>query len=657
LELARDLALLGAESTVAASADDVVRADQGWAVHGDRWQELGERMRRHEWEPGRLRQWLCEGLGLGVRGYWLVALCAAVEVYAEAAAAVSIVAEDERVHLVTPLSFARLLRAATEVPLAEGLAEAVEGGPAGRLGLLEVLEPVPGRPLSNRALRLAPAELTALLTNVRAVGTRHSLAAQREPPAAGFAFDEGLVRGAAALLDERGVLCIRSPSPRSARQLALDLASANQTAALFVTARDELPPAAALARLRDGLPVLDLTNCGPAGAPVACLPGLAEVVPRLVVLVPEQASPGDLPTVAVEKLEPAECQRVWAQAVRDAETATGLARQFRVNVPEVRQAVREAAYAQEVAGGGRAEPDAETVASHVRLQGARRMGRLVTLLRSGARLDDLVVPPALRCQLADILAWYRCSGRVYGEMAMDSRNPLGRGLTCLFSGPPGTGKTFAAQCLANGMGLNLYRVDLSQVVSKYIGETEKALATVFEEAEAGHGVLLFDEADALFGKRSEVKDAHDRYANIEVGYLLQRLELFEGVTILATNLRSNLDPAFLRRIRFLLEFPMPDAAMRRRLWEQSLPGPKFRADDLALELFVARFRLSGGSIHNIGLAAAHLAAATPSGRVTTGQLVRATYRELEKAGQGRSPAEFGPLAEHLGEVTQCSAWS
>jgi SpoVK/Ycf46/Vps4 family AAA+-type ATPase len=275
------------------------------------------------------------------------------------------------------------------------------------------------------------------------------------------------------------------------------------------------------------------------------------------------------------------------------------------------------------------------------------MGRLVSHIRSEAVLGDLVVPNHLREQLADILDWQRHSPRVFGEMELGRRSPLGRGLTCLFSGSPGTGKTFAAQCVANELGLNLYRIDLSQVVSKYIGETEKALSTVFDEAESGHGVLLFDEADALFGRRSEVKDAHDRYANIEVGYLLQRLEAFDGIAILASNLRSNMDPAFVRRMRFMLDFPMPDAAMRRQLWEQSLPAQRFRSDDVDLTFFVDRFRLSGGSIQNISLAAAHMAAASPAGRLRLAHLVRATYRELEKSGQTRDRASFGALAEYL----------
>ncbi len=197
------------------------------------------------------------------------------------------------------------------------------------------------------------------------------------------------------------------------------------------------------------------------------------------------------------------------------------------------------------------------------------------------------------------------------------------------------------------LGLNLYRIDLSQVVSKYIGETEKALAQVFDEVEAGHGLLLFDEADALFGRRSEVKDAHDRYANIEVGYLLQRLESYEGIAVLTTNLQGNMDAAFVRRLRFILHFPAPDRDLRRELWERSLPGTEWRAEDLELDALADRFQLNGGAIHNIGLAAAHLAAATSSGRVTTAHVVRATQRELQKTGRPADSVAFGPLGALL----------
>jgi SpoVK/Ycf46/Vps4 family AAA+-type ATPase len=275
------------------------------------------------------------------------------------------------------------------------------------------------------------------------------------------------------------------------------------------------------------------------------------------------------------------------------------------------------------------------------------MGRHVAVVTSTARLRDLVVPPPLVQQLDEIIAWHHSSHRVRWEMQLGAGDPIGTGLTCLFSGKSGTGKTFAARCLANELGLNLYRIDLSQVVSKYIGETEKALAQIFDEVEAGHGLLLFDEADALFGRRSEVKDAHDRYANIEVGYLLQRLEVYDGLAVLTTNLQGNMDAAFVRRLRFILQFPAPDRDLRRLLWEQSLPTERWRADELQLDLLADRFQLSGGAIHNIGLAAAHLAAATPSGRITVRHLARATQRELQKSGRPADVAALGQLVEAM----------
>ena len=165
--------------------------------------------------------------------------------------------------------------------------------------------------------------------------------------------------------------------------------------------------------------------------------------------------------------------------------------------------------------------------------------------------------------------------------------------------------------------------------------------------EAGHGLLLFDEADALFGRRSEVKDAHDRYANIEVGYLLQRLEAYDGIAVLTTNLQGNMDAAFVRRLRFILQFPAPDRDLRRQLWDRSLPAAPWRAADLDLEPLADRFQLTGGAIHNIGLAAAHLAAATPEATVTLAHVVRATRRELQKTGRPADAAAFGPLAPHL----------
>ncbi len=184
----------------------------------------------------------------------------------------------------------------------------------------------------------------------------------------------------------------------------------------------------------------------------------------------------------------------------------------------------------------------------------------------------------------------------------------GRGITALFAGDSGTGKTLSAEVIAGELGLELYVIDLSTVVDKYIGETEKNLDRIFAEADRVNGVLLFDEADAIFGKRSEVRDARDRYANVEVAYLLQRMERFDGLAVLTTNLRANLDEAFTRRIDVIVDFPMPEEDDRMRLWRLHLPPEVPQADDLDLRFMADRFRLSGGNIRNICVTAAFFAA-------------------------------------------------
>lgn len=260
--------------------------------------------------------------------------------------------------------------------------------------------------------------------------------------------------------------------------------------------------------------------------------------------------------------------------------------------------------------------------------------------------DDLVIPPDIRADLDMAVAWGQQRYRVLHEWQMGARIHTGSGLTCLFAGPPGTGKTMAAQVIARELGLDIYRIDLSQVVDKYIGETEKNLALLFEEADASNIVLFFDEADALFGKRTSVKDAHDRYANVETGFLLQRLEAHDGVVILATNLRRNMDEAFTRRLQIIVEFPMPEAADRLRLWQRHLPGPDHLAADLDLDLLANSFPLSGGEIKNAVLTAAFCAADEDSD-LAMRHLVVGTWRELQKAGRLLDPGHFGPWADHV----------
>ena len=262
-----------------------------------------------------------------------------------------------------------------------------------------------------------------------------------------------------------------------------------------------------------------------------------------------------------------------------------------------------------------------------RRQARPALDGLAERIESAAEWEDLVLPAEQSGILRDIERHVRCRGVVYDCWGFAARSERGLGIAALFAGPSGTGKTLAAEVLAAALRLDLYRVDLSQVVSKYIGETEKNLRRVFDAAESGGAVLLFDEADALFGKRSEVKDSHDRYANIEVSYLLQRMENYGGLAILTTNMKEALDRAFLRRLRFVVQFPYPDPAERERIWRRIFPRPTpLDALDYAR---LAQLNIPGGNIRNIALTAAFLAA--DDGRcVTMRHVAAAARREYAK---------------------------
>lgn len=267
-----------------------------------------------------------------------------------------------------------------------------------------------------------------------------------------------------------------------------------------------------------------------------------------------------------------------------------------------------------------------------RAQATPKLDQLARRIAPKYTWPDIVLPEDQIEQLHEMCQQARHRHIVYGEWGFARKLSLGKGLNTLFSGPPGTGKTMAAEVIANELQLDLYQIDLSQVVSKYIGETEKNLFRIFEEAQSSNAILFFDEADALFGKRSEVKDAHDRYANIEIGYLLQKMEEYEGVAILATNLRQNLDEAFVRRMQFIVEFPFPDEERRRRIWQVTFPKETPVAPEVDFTLLAREIKLAGGNIKNIGLAAAFYAAS--DGRlVTTHHVARAARREFQKLGR------------------------
>jgi hypothetical protein len=275
-----------------------------------------------------------------------------------------------------------------------------------------------------------------------------------------------------------------------------------------------------------------------------------------------------------------------------------------------------------------------------RAQNAAGLERLARRIEPAVWWQDLVLPADTFVQLKELAARAKYRERVLDEWGMRQGGPRGGGITALFAGESGTGKTMSAEVLAAELGLDLYTIDLATVVDKYIGETEKNLERIFSEAEGVNGVLFFDEADALFGKRSEVKDAHDRYANIETAYLLQRMETFEGMAILATNLRANLDEAFTRRLDVIVDFPMPDEDHRRRLWDKCL-GPAVPKDsDLDLDFLAHQFELSGGNIRNICVTAAYLAVDADRA-MSMEDLVRGVQREYRKLGRLCVEAEFG----------------
>ncbi len=278
-----------------------------------------------------------------------------------------------------------------------------------------------------------------------------------------------------------------------------------------------------------------------------------------------------------------------------------------------------------------------------RLNSNRALATLAQKISPRFTWNDIVLPDDRIAQLREICNHIKYRNRVFNEWGFEEKLASSKGLTFLFAGPSGTGKTMAAGIIANELGLDLYKIDLSLVISKFIGETEKNLARIFNEAETANAILFFDEADSLFGKRSDVKDSHDRYANIEVGYLLQRIEEYEGIAILATNFRRNMDEAFVRRLQFTVDFPLPTEADRHRMWMAILPEHTPRDPALDLGSMARRYNLTGGNIRNVALAAAFLAA-DDGDIVRMNHLISATRREYQKMGKLVGDGQFTQLA-------------
>ncbi|CAN5311199.1 ATP-binding protein [soil metagenome] len=408
-------------------------------------------------------------------------------------------------------------------------------------------------------------------------------------------------------------------------------------------------------RLNDQIPLIDVSQL-PADQAVRALrsaaTSFAEWQFHLAFVTCDAAPPvrDGFTVIELAPLDAAERAEGWRRALAEHDLSfddlqlSSVASVFPLSAGQIGAAASAAAVATQRANAGSSHLELSTWRAACRGRGNHRLDRMAQRLPTVHDWSDLVLPPDQHAQLHELASAAETREQVLERWSFGQKVSPSAGVSALFFGPSGTGKTMAAGVLANHLGMDLFRIDLSRVVSKYIGETEKNLESLFNEAKRAHAVLFFDEADALFGKRSEVKDAHDRYANIEVAYLLQRMEMHEGITVLATNLKKNLDEAFLRRLQFSVEFPHPSARQRREIWRKVWPAAAPLAADLDLDFVASNLELSGGQIKNIALKAAYLAASDGTD-ISMSHLIAAVRREHQKLGRLTVEDSFGPYRE------------
>jgi hypothetical protein len=471
----------------------------------------------------------------------------------------------------------------------------------------------------------------------------HALLAWREPPALMAAPHAALADRLAAALSEAitpPIVHVSGDDPDGQEDVAAAIAG-RLGLPLYVLRGGDLPSSTveveALATLCERemrlLGGALLVQCAgdPPPAPLAAFADRMAAPTFVAAREPLQPRTRPVLSHAVDRPQPHEQKRLWLEALERSGarfslngTLDAVAAQFRLS------AARIAAVAESVARDGAEEEVPAALWEACRASRRERLDDLAERMTATASWDDLVLPESSLAALRQIAAHVRQRVRVHDDWGFAGRGRRGTGVTALFCGESGTGKTLAAEVLAAELGLDLYRIDLSSVVSKYIGETEKNLKRVFDSAEDGGALLLFDEADALFGKRSEVKDSHDRYANIEVSYLLQRMDSYRGLAVLTTNMKTALDRAFQRRLRFIVAFPFPDADLREAIWRRVFPA----AAPLGVLDFrrLARLSVPGGNIRNIALNAAFLAAdaSAPVGMDHLLAAAQAEHAKLER---------------------------
>ncbi|MGH3886879.1 MAG: ATP-binding protein [Pseudonocardiaceae bacterium] len=521
---------------------------------------------------------------------------------------------------------------------------------AGRLMVVDD----PDRPLLSRALRVPDRVAAHLLGDDRPDPALADILAPL-PPAVSVDSGGTLVGG---LTGRVGLLYLRERSGAGAAASACAAARSVGRRPFVLDLRWLADRAQALDLVAVAVREARLTGSVLVGAPADSLVEHGDVIRALsssaatVVLagtVPWDPLWSSTPPLLIEVFTPTAEQRsaLWRECL-DGQLAPELdpgaaTAQFVLSPEQVAQAARAA----RLQADARGSPVTQADLGHgARAQNTIGLARLARRIEPAVSWVDLVLPEHTAAQLREIAVRARHRSRVLDEWSMRPGGGRGRGVTALFAGDSGTGKTMSAEVIAADLDLDLYAVDLSSVIDKYVGETEKNLERIFTEAAGVNAVLLFDEADAIFGKRSEVRDAHDRYANIESAYLLQRMESFDGLAILATNLRANLDEALTRRLDLIVDFPMPDAALRRGLWDRCLGRRIPRADNLDLDFCAGAFELSGGNIRSAVVSAAYLAAKDDRA-VNTADLVAGVYQEYRKLGRLTLETEFGKYFAQL----------
>jgi hypothetical protein len=532
------------------------------------------------------------------------------------------------------------------IPLTAAAGHArLQHGPLVRGGLVVVDEPE--RPFPGRALRVPDRVVRHLLGDDEPDPVLAAVLAQ--VPDVPWGDPKPL---AEALATGVTLAYLREPPTGSGRVLALEALRVMGLGAVVVDLEKLVSQPDGEALARNAVREARLSRCGLVVAPVSAaadrpvLLNLLLAEPRPLLVVGDRTwdpSWTIAPPLLIEvpSSTHAERRQLWQYALagtstdRDGTTATA---QFRLRPEGVARAAASARV--QAALGGNALVTGKHLRAGARAENGSALEHLARRVDPEVGWDDLVLPRHVLTALHEVGLRARHREQVLGDWRMRPGGGRGHGVAALFAGDSGTGKTMSAEVIAGELGLDLYVVDLATVVDKYIGETEKNLERIFAAASGVNAVLLFDEADAVFGRRSEVRDAHDRYANIESAYLLQRMETFDGLAILATNLRANIDDAFTRRLDVLVDFPLPDAVHRRDLWDRSLGRRIERDEDVDLTFCAESFELAGGAIRSAAVTAAYLAA-EDGGRMTMRHLVTAVQREYRKMGRLCLESEFG----------------